>query len=326
MSLLVILGVFELFTLCSAQIDLGTAEPYGIYGAASVTNTGATVINGDLGTGGTSVTGFPPGIINGDLAVGGQTTTVDLDATAAFTTINGLGSDADLTGQDLGNQNLLPGTYTFTAAAQLTGTLTLVGTGSADDAWYFQIGTALTTASNSAVLINGGQECQVFWAVGSSATIGLGTSFIGTILADQSVTFGTGASLAGRAFGLGATVTLDTNVVNVPAACAVASSSSIAQPSSTPSVPASLGSTSASNILTSTSLVPSSLTPSATNVPTDLSTGLPTSATVDPTTDPSTVATQSPTSTTPLSTVQPSSVPLSATFTGTFTSLSTAGP
>ncbi|MAD86919.1 MAG: hypothetical protein CL912_28520 [Deltaproteobacteria bacterium] len=308
-------------------MDLGTAEPYGIYGAASVTNTGATVINGDLGTGDTSVTGFPPGIINGDLAIGGQTTTVDLDATAAFTTINGLSSDADLTGQDLGNQNLLPGTYTFSAAAQLTGTLTLVGTGAADDAWYFQIGTALTTASNSAVvLINGGQECQVFWAVGSSATIGLGTSLSGTILADQSVTFGTGASLAGRAFGLGATVTLDTNVVNVPAACAVASSSSIAQPSSTPSVPATLGSTSGSNILTSTSLVPSSLTPSATNVPTDLSTGLPTSATVDPTTNPSTVATQSPTSTTPFSTVQPTSVPLSATFTGTFTSLSMGGP
>ncbi|PVH81360.1 hypothetical protein DL98DRAFT_531269 [Cadophora sp. DSE1049] len=203
----------------SPSINLGTAESYGIYGASSVTNTGPTIIDGDLGTGGTSVTGFfPPGIVNGNIVTGGATSTVFIDATAAFTDITALSPDEDLTGQNLGNRNLSPGTYKYNAAAQLTGTLTLEGTGSPDDAWYFQIGSALTTASGSAVVfINGGLACQVYWALGTSATLGTGTSFIGTILAGASVTLNTGASLVGRAFGLSATVTLDSNGVIVPA-------------------------------------------------------------------------------------------------------------
>ncbi|KAH7400215.1 hypothetical protein BKA64DRAFT_707900 [Cadophora sp. MPI-SDFR-AT-0126] len=241
----------------SPSINLGDAESYSIYGASSVTNTGPTIIDGNLGTGGTSVTGFfPPGIVNGNIATGGATSTVFIDATTAFTDISALNPDADLTGQDLGNRNLLPGTYKYSTAAQLTGILTLQGTGSLDDAWYFQIGSALTTASGSAVIFsNGALACQVYWVLGTSATLGTGSSFIGTILAGASVTFNTGASLIGRAFGLSATVTLDSNAVILPAACPVPSSlSSVAQQTPASSVASSLLSSSTSNIFLSTTL------------------------------------------------------------------------
>ncbi|KAH7327402.1 hypothetical protein BKA65DRAFT_554960 [Rhexocercosporidium sp. MPI-PUGE-AT-0058] len=210
------LCVLGISSLCSAQINLGDAKAYAILGRLSVTNTGPTVINGDLGTGGTSskVTGFyPSGIVNGNIVTGDATNTAFLDAMAAYTNIRATAPAIDLTGSDLGGMNLPPGTYAFSSTAQLTGTLTLNGTGSPDDEWYFQIGTALTTASASAVVFaNGGNACRVYWAIGSSATLGTGTSFAGTIIAGDSVTFVTGSVLTGRAFGLSATVTLDSNI------------------------------------------------------------------------------------------------------------------
>ncbi|KAH9210249.1 hypothetical protein DL95DRAFT_466035 [Leptodontidium sp. 2 PMI_412] len=231
-----LLCVLGISALCSAQINLGEAKSYGILGRLSVTNTGSTVINGGLGTGGTSVTGFyPPGIVNGNIVLGGATGAAFLDATAAYTNITAATPAVNLTGSDLGGMNLRPGTYTFSSTAQLTGTLTLNGTGSPNDQWYFQIGKALTTASAAAVIfVNGGKACRVYWAVGSAATLGTGTSFAGTIIAGASVIFDTGASLIGRAFGMSATVTLDSNLVAVPDCSVSSSSSSIVLGSSTP--------------------------------------------------------------------------------------------
>ncbi|KAL2061180.1 hypothetical protein VTL71DRAFT_7453 [Oculimacula yallundae] len=200
--------VLAISAFCSAQIDLGAAEAYGILGRLSVTNTGSTVIVGDLGTGGTSVTGFyPPGIVNGSIIKGDATGTAFIDATSAFLALNASSSALDLTGVDLVNLSLPPGSYEFNSSAQLTGKLTLVGNGNPDAEWHFKMGSSLTTgAGSSVVLANGASSCRVYWAVGSSATLGTGTSFAGTIIAAASVTFVTDAVLTGRAFGMSATL------------------------------------------------------------------------------------------------------------------------
>jgi type VI secretion system secreted protein VgrG len=118
-----------------------------------------------------------------------------------------------LTGQDLGGLTFTAGVYSFSSSAQLTGTLTLNGTGD----FVFQIGSTLTTAdSSTVVLINGAQAGNVFWQVGTSATLGTDTSFNGSILADQSITFDTGANMSGSAVALNGAVTLSDNTITIP--------------------------------------------------------------------------------------------------------------
>jgi type VI secretion system secreted protein VgrG len=124
-----------------------------------------------------------------------------------------------LTGQDLGGLALLPGVYFFSSSAQLTGILTLDGNGDSNARFDFQIGSTLTTASSSSILlINGAQAGNVFWQVGSSATLGDSTSFYGSILADASVTLDPEASiLSGRALAITGAVSLsDNNIITVP--------------------------------------------------------------------------------------------------------------
>jgi type VI secretion system secreted protein VgrG len=124
----------------------------------------------------------------------------------------------DLTGQDLGGLTLTPNVYCFTTSAQLTGTLTLNLQGNPDAFFLFRIGSTLTTASASSVVLinNGGASCpsNLFWQVGSSATLGTSSSFGGNILALTSITMTTGAGLNGRALARNGAVTLDTNTVN----------------------------------------------------------------------------------------------------------------
>jgi len=218
----------------TGQINLGTAAPFGVLSLASITNTGPTIIDGSIGTAGTSITGFPPGTFSGSELTGSQITTQLNDAQTAYNTLVGLGGATPLTG-DLGGMTLAPGTYSFSQGAALTTTLTLAGTGSSSDAWYFQIGTTLITGTNSIVTFTGGGlACNVYWGVGSSATLGTASQFAGNILAVASITLVTSAISDGGLFALGGSVTLDTNNVNVET-CAAAASSTLSSTSTSSS-------------------------------------------------------------------------------------------
>jgi len=201
-------------------VNLGTAVAFGVLGASTVTNTGDTVITGDLGVStGTAITGFPPGIYSGSEYTGteGVVVTAKADAAAAYSYAALLPFNDDLSGQDLGGLTLTPGVYFFSSSAQLTGTLTLNAEGNPNAVFIFQIGTTLTTASNADVnLINGASGANVFWQVGSSATLGTTTDLVGTIDALASVTLNTGANIAcGRAIALTGAVTMDDNTVGI---------------------------------------------------------------------------------------------------------------
>jgi ice-binding like protein len=212
------LGAVNAFASACPDPILGSACPFAVLGASAVTNTGNTVIFGDLGVWpGTSITGFPPGIVNGTIhdadAVAMQ---AQADALAAYTFLQGLSSDQNLTGQDLGGLTLTPGVYTFDSSAQLTGQLTLDFQGMSDMSFVFQIGSTLTTASASMVnVINMGENDNIYWAMGSSATLGTGTSFQGNLIAFASDTLDTGATVnCGRVIALNGAVTLDDNIIN----------------------------------------------------------------------------------------------------------------
>lgn len=209
------LYLFWQFAFCKAQVDLGTAANFGVLSGQSITNTGPTAINSDIGIGGTSITGFPPGVYLGIAYVGTLATPALSDATTAYDAIKAVTNAIPLTG-DLGGMFLVPGTYSFTSTASLTGNLVLVGTGSANDAWYFQIGSTLTTAASSSVILTrGAQPCMIFWQIGTSATLGAGSYFTGAIIAAVSITMDTRAVSNGGLFALSGSVVLDTNVVNV---------------------------------------------------------------------------------------------------------------
>jgi uncharacterized protein with beta-barrel porin domain len=208
--------------------DLGTAASFGVLAGSTVTNTGPTIIMGDVGVSpGSAIVGFtgppngtvvPPGTIHSADAVAIQ---AQVDNTTAYNeldnTIN-FPITQDLTGMDLAGLTLAPGVYGFDSSAQLTGTLVLDGQNLVDPLFIFNIGSTLTTASGSSVsLINGATGANVFWLVGSSATLGTTTSFTGNILALTSITLQTGATITcGRALAQTGAVTLDTNVITIP--------------------------------------------------------------------------------------------------------------
>ena len=198
--------------------NLGSAESFAVLAGSTVTNTGVTNVTGDVGV-------APGGSISGDpitVAAGGSIHEGDavaaqaqLDASETYDDLVGLACDTDLTGQGLGGQNLVPGVYCFDANAVLSGTpLTLTGTGP----WIFQIAGSLTTSAGVTV-VGSTDTCNgsnVFWQIGTTASVGAGTSFVGNILAQTSVTLGAAAVLDGRAVALSvaSTVTLNTNTVS----------------------------------------------------------------------------------------------------------------
>jgi len=207
-----------------AQINLGTSQSFAVLGGSAVTNTGATAITGNLGVSpGSSVTGFPPGIVTGGTihAADSVAAQAQTDLTTAYNAAAGLPCGVDLTGQNLGGLTLTPAVYCFTSSAALTGTLTLNFQGNPNALFVFKIGSTLTTASGSSVVLSntGGTTCptNLFWQVGSSATLGTGSTFSGNILALTSITLTTGAGLTGRALARNGAVTLDTGVVNISA-------------------------------------------------------------------------------------------------------------
>jgi hypothetical protein len=205
--------------------SLGSAQSFAVLGGSTVTNTGSSVITGDLGVSpGTAVVGFPPGVVVGGTihAADALASAAQNSVTTAYNALVSQGCTQDLTGQDLGGKTLTPGVYCFSSAAQLTGVLTLNAQGNSAAVFIFKIGSTLTTASGSSVLvINGGSACNVFWQVGSSATLGTSSSFAGSILALTSITLTTGANVTGRTLARNGAVTLDTNTINT-SACAAA--------------------------------------------------------------------------------------------------------
>ena len=215
----VVVSFWALSAHASPLVDLGAADPFAVLAGSTVTNTGATNLQGNLGVSpGTAITGFPPGSVSGTTnpgdAIAAQAQ-VDLGTAYLFAAVQPGGTS--LTGQDLGGLTLTPGVYNFTSSAQLTGTLTLNAQGNPNAVFIFQIGSTLTTASNSSVVFSNGGGADgdsVFWQVGSSATLGTGTAFAGNILANASITLTTGADIEdGRALAINGAVTLDTNDV-----------------------------------------------------------------------------------------------------------------
>ncbi len=207
---------------CQPPVNLGTAANFGILGASTVTNTGPTVITGEnLGLSpGTSVTGFPPGVIVTP-AVEDVTNQIaaqaELDAAIAYNDAAALPNAAVLP-SELSGLTFLPGLYKNSAAVTLTtGNLTLNAQGNSNAVFIFQIGSSLTTFGNTQILLTGGAQAKnVFWQVGSSATLGTNSVFNGTIIAFSSITLNTGATLNGRALALNGAVTMDTNAVTAP--------------------------------------------------------------------------------------------------------------
>src|SRR5487761_864092 len=219
----------------TAPVGLGTAASFAVLAGTTVTNTGP-IISGDLGVSpGTAVTGFPPGIVTGGtiheadgVAAGAQS-----DLTTAYNDAAGRSPKAS-TGSFIGaGQTLSPGVYNATTSLDVGGALTLDAHGNPNAVFIFQVGSTLVTDSASTILLTGGaQACNVFWQVGSSATLGTGSTFAGSILALQSITVTTGDTITGRALARNGAVTLDDDTITVPA-CTTPSPSPSPSPTGT---------------------------------------------------------------------------------------------
>jgi hypothetical protein len=223
--LLLVICMLSMGSLAWAQSapPLASAQTFAVLGASTVTNTGPSIITGDLGVSpGTAVTGFPPGTVTGGIIHAGDATALSAqaDAHTAYAALVAEICGTNLTGKTLGTSpgavTLSPGVYCFDSSAQLTGTLTLNGNG----VYVFQMKSTLTTASNSSVVLaNGATGGNVFWQVGSSATLGTNTVFAGSILALISDTVTTGTSVCGRVFALTGAVTQDSNAITATGSC-----------------------------------------------------------------------------------------------------------
>ena len=200
-------------------VDLGSAANFAVLGASTLTNTGPTIINGDLGLWpGTSVTGFyPPGEVNGTIYAG-DTAAQHAQASLTIAYNDAAGRTVGVVGVagDLGGRTLAPGLYKSTSTLAITGDLYLDANGDPNAVFIFQIGSGLTvTTGGQVVLIGGAKAANIFWQVGSSATLGTYSVLKGTILAYASITIATGATLDGRALAQNAAVTLDSNAVTM---------------------------------------------------------------------------------------------------------------
>ncbi|MEO6208284.1 MAG: ice-binding family protein [Candidatus Limnocylindrales bacterium] len=203
-----------------APVGLGTAGAFAVLAGETITNTGPTTITGDVGLHpGSAVTGFASVTLNGSQHVAdGVALQAKNDLVTAYNDAAGR-TPATTVATELGGQSLKAGVYNSTAGTfGVTGTLTLDAEGDSHAVFIFQAASSLITAPASSVsLVNGAQACNVYWQVGSSATLDTTTSFKGTILALTSIALKTGATLEGRALARNGEVTLDSNVITRPA-------------------------------------------------------------------------------------------------------------
>jgi hypothetical protein len=211
----------------AAPVNLATVSPFVVLGGTTVTNTNASVLNGDLGVApGTALTGFDVAVVNGAThANDGVAKTAQADLTTAYNVAaeQPVSGGNDLSNTDLGERTLTPGAYGFTSSAQLTGALTLDAKGDPNAQFVFEIAEGLTTApASSVVLVNGASPCNVFWQVGSSATLDTTTVFQGNLMALTSISLNNGASVIGRVLARNGQVSLINNVLTRPL-CAVGS-------------------------------------------------------------------------------------------------------
>ena len=205
----------------AAAVNLGTTEPFVVLSGSGVENTGLSVLNGDLGVSpGTSVVGFGPGIVNGVKHENdGVAAQAQSDLTTAYNVAAGqsVPGGNNLTGTNLGTRTLTAGIYGYSSSALLNGQLTLDAQGDPNAQFVFKIGSSLTTGSASSVILtNGASPCNVFWQVGETATFGTTTTFVGTLMALESITLTKGANVLGRLLARNGDVTLIEDTITRP--------------------------------------------------------------------------------------------------------------
>ena len=232
-------------TAMTPPVPLGTTSSFAVLAGAGITIAGAvntTTITGDIGSfATTSITGLGNVVLTGSSvnhAGDAVTQGAKNDLVTAFNDAASAVLHPPTTTYtpifDLGGLILTPGVYNDPSSFAITGTLTLDGQGDPNAVWIFQTGSTLTTASSSIVsVINSGQACNVFWQIGSSATLGTDTDFAGTILAADSITLNTGATVSGQLLAETGAVTLDTNTIAICAGCDVTGGSTVPDGGST---------------------------------------------------------------------------------------------
>lgn len=301
----------------TTTVNLATASSYAVLAGSTITNTGASIISGDIGLSpGTAVVGFPPGVQNS-----GTTQVADAQASVAQSDLTAAYVDAasrtpfSSVSSDLGGSTLVPGVYQSSSGLSLTGVLTLNGGGDPNAVFIFQAGSTLISATGSQVVLeNGAQACNVFWQVGSSATLGTTSQFSGSIMALTSITLNTGASVTGRVLARNGAVTLDGNNIAVPVcAAAVATTTTTTAvtttsltPTTTTTVPAVAPTTTTAPAVTTTTVPRSPTTTTITTTPASTVTTITVPAAAPTTTTTGAPTTASPTTTT---TVIPSGPP-----------------
>ncbi|MCJ1361582.1 hypothetical protein MMC16_000682 [Acarospora aff. strigata] len=216
-----ICGLFLALRVTEALVLGSTAAKQGVCAASTITSTGNTVIRGGISLSpGTSITGFPPGRASSTDINSATASACKSQTLSTYNQGMALSTTRDLTGLDLGGQTLGPGVYSYSSSAQLTGTLTLNGRGSQNAQFVFKIGSTLTTASAARIILtNGARPCNVFFLVGSSATIGDTSRFNGIVIAFASVTVNNGVVDTGGFFALNAAVTLINDDISPPGVC-----------------------------------------------------------------------------------------------------------
>lgn len=241
---LVVLGGFAGTSPASAAqapVGLGTATSFAVLAGTTVTNTGPTTVSGDLGVSpGRAVAGFPPGRVSNGAQHKADAVALQAksDLTAAYIDAAGRILPTVESNPDLGGKTLTAGVYKVASGMSLTGTVTLDAKSDPSAVFIFQAGSTLITGSSSTVKLTGGaQACNVFWQVGSSATLGTRTTFVGSILALTSASVQTGATVSGRVLARNGQVSLHSNTITRPTCSGGTTTQTVTSPPSATTPP-----------------------------------------------------------------------------------------